>query len=485
MVYNIFTINKWRKDHFKERKMFKYVKTGFGPFKKMKLCETFNRIEKPRVIKDVEEILPKGVTLTYTGDGQMQITTPKGCTDVNVYAFDVINDCITYLDYEGQWGFITKQGKIVPTNTHENSTMSTLDVIDNVVVAKVIHNRSRVKAYVPFDATTGEPIVDEIFKSYHCGDKTKGVKGQVIFFEQYGGNKTLVSRGGTLLTTDCIRYEGMRDNIIALSLDQDDKKTTWLEAFNLDDTDKPKLTLVQRGVRNFDFGFDELITYTDKKSSVYEVNFNNPDGKVFDHKFDATGEVKKLSYTFYGNSIYITKTKDGAKLLDNKGNAVTTPDLKGLVDAKYSNEHSITTTVEKNGVQKQGMIRSFDYATIIPPVYDRVTDVGCNLVVNTLGDTFEMAKLIPTKDNAYGVETYTTTPKVVVEMNNYFRPQKTDKNGTIICEDSNEETIIIAPNKAGVAVMPIDKYDEYLDNRRNAPLTEILGGAQAEQEQAK
>lgn len=457
--------------------MFKYVKTGFGPFKKMKLCETFGHNEKPRVIKSGEQILPEGVDLRPTENGCMQLTTSKGCTNTNIYAIDVFDNCITYLDTDGQWGFITKSGKVIPTTAHENATMSTIEVIGDVVVAKIIHDRSRIKAYVPFDANSGEPIINDIYKSYHCGDKANGIKSDVIFLEQYNGEKTLIARDGTLLTTDCSRYECINHNLLTLSRDEVNPNTTWLEGFDLSDG-KVRFTLTQKNVKDFDYAYDELIVYKDNSSSVYDVNLNSRDRDkkdVFEHKFDTKGRVSKINYTFYGETTYITRTDSKATLLDEQGKAIKSPALKNLVDAEYADEHSIITTVNSEGKQKQGMVRTYDFANIIPPVYDKVTNIGRNRVVETIGDTFELVRLIPTKAGKHAVDTYTTEPVVEVEINNYFRPHKTNERGTIMCEDSNGETMVIAPEKKRVSIMPIDKYEDYLESKRNLSLVEIFG----------
>ena len=457
--------------------MFKYAKTGSGPFKKMILCKTVGHNEKPSVIKSGEQILPEGVALRPTENGYMQLTTSKGCTNTNIYAIDVFDNCITYLDADGQWGFIAKSGKVVPTTAHENATMGTIEVIGDVVVAKIIHDRSRIKAYVPFDANSGEPIINDIYKSYHCGDKANGVKGDVIFVEQYNGGKTLIARDGTLLTTDCSRYECINHNLLALSRDEKDPNTTWLEGFDLSNG-MVKFTLTQKDVKDFDYGYDELIVYKDSSSSVYNVHANSRgrgEKGLFEHKFDAIGRVSKISYTFYGDSIYITKTDDKATLLDEHGKTINSPALKNLVNAECADEHSIITTINRDGKNKQGMIRTYDFASIIPPVYDRVTNIGCNRVVETIGDTFELVRLVHTKVGEYGVETYTTSPVVEVESNNYFRPHKTSKRGTLLCEDSNGEAVVIAAEKKRAAIMPIDKYDDYLESRRNASIPEIFG----------
>lgn len=455
--------------------MFKYAKTGFGPFKKMRLCETFGRNEK-RVIKAGEQFLPKGISLRPTENGCMQLTTPMGCTNTDIYAIDVFDNCITYLNTDGEWGFITKKGKVIPTNVHENTTMSTLEVIGNVVVAKIIHDKSRMKAYIPYDATSGEPITADIYKSFYCGDKENGVKGNIIFLEQYNGDKTLVTRDGAVLTTNCTRYECINHNLLTLSRDEIDPNTTCLEGFDLSNG-KVKVTLTQKDVKDFDYGYDELIVYKDNSSSVYDVHANSRDRgekEFFEHKFDAKGRVSKISYTFYGDSIYIAKTDDKATLLDEHGTTINAPALKNLVNAEYADEHSIITTINRDGKNKQGMIRTYDFTSIIPPVYDRVTNIGCNRVVETIGDTFELVRLVHTNVGEYGVETYTTSPVVEVNSNNYFCPHKTSERGTLLCEDSNGEAVVIAAEKKRTAIMPIDKYDDYLESRRNASIPEIF-----------
>lgn len=432
--------------------MFYLEKKGFGPFKKMVLmCKPY-RNAKPYEVKDLSEFAPN-LQVEKNANGLMRLSTPKGSTNNDIYRFDIFNGVVTYVSYDNEHGFITRDNTIVG-NDLGMSVIAHTDVAGDVVIVEQIHKKSHHKTYIALSSIDGKRLLDRAYDRYEIGDRDKFIKG-MVFFDQADGLRTLVSTAGLVIAEDCFKYDIARGNLVTLSRCRKGPEKTLLECTAMRKGETPKLTLVMPDVEDFELNVDSLIAKGAKESSVYSIpNVEAGEAEKAHLKFKAKGEIKDITPSFYSDRKYLNIDGKSKTLLDENGTPATNPDLKGLKHISYADSESYITTIETAKGRKQGMIRTSDYATLIPPAYDKVRKIGKNEVIATYGDSFAVYGLVEEQDS----HEYSTYTQEIVGFNNYFYPQLTNKDNTILCRDSNDMDCVLVAKHGVAKVKPVPNY---------------------------
>jgi len=438
--------------------MYYLDKKGFGPFKKMVLmCKPYKNA-KPFEVKDIHEIAPN-LDIEKGANGLMRLMTSKGSTNNDIYEFDIYNGVVTYVSYDGEHGFIAQNSSVIG-NDLGMSVIGKVDVLGDTIVVEQVHKKSHHKNYLALSSLDGNKITTKAFDSYMLGDSDKCIRGGLIFLTQIDGLKTIISTTGHMLATDCFKYDISRNNLVTLSRTRKGPEKTWLDCIALPKNKSPKFTLSVPDVTDFDLNADELITKAENESCVYTLQDLTKDQEIepLKLKFSAKGEIRDITPSFYGEKKYLNTVNETKKLLNNDGRIADNGDLRGLVDIKYADDESYITTIKNQFGTYQGLIRTSDFETILSPRYNKVRKFGKNEVIATYGDSFAVYELIP-EEGSHAYSTYTTE---IVPMNNYFYPQLTNKESTLLCRDSNDmDCVLVAKHgKASVKALPNYGRDE-------------------------
>ncbi len=438
--------------------MYYLEKKGFGPFKKnVLMCEPYKNA-KPFEVKDIHEIAPN-LDIEKGANGLMRLITSKDSTNNDIYEFDIYNGVVTFFNKNGECGFITKNDRIIG-NDLGMSVISKVDVLGDTIIVEQVHKKSHHANYIALSSLDGNKISNQLFENYTHGDIDKCIRGGLIFLTQTDSLKSIITTTGHMLATDCFKYDISRNNLVTLSRTRKGPEKTWLDCIALPKNKSPKFTLSVPDVTDFDLNVDELITKSENESCVYTLQDLTKDQAVepLKLKFSAKGEIRDITPSFYGEKKYLNSIRESKRLLNDDGSVAENIDLRGLIDVKYADDESYITTIKNQFGTYQGLIRTSDFGTIIPPRYEKVRKFGKNEVIATYGDSFAVYGLVQ-EEGSHAYSTYTTE---IIPMNNYFYPQLTNKESTLLCRDSNDmDCVLVAKHgKAKIKALPNYGRDE-------------------------
>lgn len=415
---------------------------GFGPFKRWALMEQVTPRHKPQEVSLTRGMLwledasrPISSATVKIDENGYIIFEGTGKTSVKAKTFDTYENGIVFQTEKGTQGYVARNGNFInPVQKGHayinGSTITGVDVYGKVVVYQKVANDSNEIFYTVGDALSGLEVFPGRYASYKFGDRSLGIPGKVLILDNNDGTKTVANTRFAVFSDKVTKYD-TRDQMLYLLSDTPNDRNghkTVLEAYPISDASSniPTLKFMEFDVVDFDASFRELITYKPDSSSVYT---STPGGSI-KPKFTKPGVVKNIAPMFSDHDVYIqTEGKKQTVLLED-GQECTNQELVGIKDIKEGYGFAYIAQVEtKNGV-KEGMFRHTDMSTLLPPVYDQIRFFGENLFVGTYGETFLVGKVEEYKKDAY------LPPETLLGVNNYFKPQLTNRDGVLYAEDS-------------------------------------------------
>lgn len=440
--------------------MYYLKEKGIWPFRKLKLVEKVTPRHREEVVKSPETMLVEqyqdaisSVTIDKNGFIRLNVGRQKA---KNIVSFEIVDGCVVYKDNENRVGLITRNGKIIDPD-RGNSYITEVTVANDVAIYREVSKRSRAGFYTIHSTKNGEPLLIDSYARVKFGDKERGIKGNVIFLTAHDGLKTVATTRGDILAIDCIKYDKLREHLLVLSYTDKEKEKTALEGFVLERGATPRQTFLRPEVKDFDAGFDELIAHIGKGSTVYK--YTGKEDNCFEMAFSARGRVSNFSPLFSRHTIYTGQEDGHMTLIDKDGNVSRNPDLDHLMGIELADDNSLITCYKKDGRMTQGLVRSSDFATILPPVYHKVRMFGDKTCVGSAADTFAIYKLDEVVDGVYS-----QNPREIVPMQQYFNPQMTNKKGVLLCEDAMGIDCVLTADKSKVIV---EKAEEYVEKEQD------------------
>ncbi len=415
---------------------------GFGPFKRWALMEKVTPRHKEQEIR-----IKTG--LIFTEDGRRPISSANvtidkdgfivfegtGKTSVRAKSFEAYSHGFVFQTPEGTQGYVARNGNVVNPvqkgHTHrDGATITNVDVFGKVIVYQKVSNKDNSIYYTLGDALSGLEVLPGHYTSYSFGKREEGIPGKIIILGNQDGTQTIANDKFAVLSDSATKIQKCDEALYILSNTPNGRFKTVLEAYPISTatTHNPTLKFLENGVIDFDTSFRELITYNGKTSSVYDVS-PLAESNMYP-KFTKDGVIKNISPIFCGTDIYMQEHDGKKTLLLENGEECKNPELEGFKAIKERYGHSFVVEVDTKKGTKEGLVRSGDLSTLLPPVYDQIRFFGENMFVGTYNDTFLVGKLEEYKKDTY------LPPETLLGVNNYFKPQLTNREGVLYAEDS-------------------------------------------------
>ncbi len=426
--------------------MYYMTQKGFGPFKKWVLVEKVTPKHKEIVVKP-DSI--KGVFIRPEGHGLFSIETNRGMA-THVTRFDNHNGCLVFTDKNGDMGLVTRDKNVVNHRQYNDVT-----VCGNVAVLRVLNPEKSTVTYQIVSSKNGQKLDDKEYYDFTMGNESSGVRRNVLFLKQKNLSNTVYTSNGVMLGNNCIKCEGIDDQVLLLRVVRDGKNppTTVLDCYTVPKFGAPVKGMTIKGVADFSATREQLIVKRDKDSEVYD--YVGEEKQPFIFAFAAEGKVSDIRRTFYSAPVYISDRYDHIELLDNNGIPSRNPDLQGLVAVRYADDQSLITTVKRNNEEREGLIRDNDYATILPPIYDEVKTYGPHSFMGTFADTFALFQLSEVEEGKYSI-----TPTEVLPLNRFFNPLLPKVDYVVQAQDSMGAERVLTVKDGQYTVSPEQEYCE-------------------------